>query len=57
MKSILVIYKDGSGKMIQIPCVSISVAKGKADNLYKRGYLNIKVVKAKEELIYIPGDI
>lgn len=43
--------------MIQIPCISISVAKGKADNLYKRGYLNIKVVKAKEELIYIPGDI
>ena len=57
MSSILVIYKDGSGKMIQIPCISISVAKVKADNLYKRGYLNIKVVKAKEELIYIPRDI
>lgn len=43
--------------MIQIPYISISVAKVKADNLYKRGYLNIKVVKAKEELIYIPRDI
>ena len=33
----------------------IAGAKNKADNLYKNGYYNVKVVEIEEKVLYEPG--
>ena len=50
---ILVIYKNGRGQTIQIPFNNTNHAKKKADELKKK-YTSVKVVRVKEEILYIP---
>ena len=50
---IQVIYKNWKGQTFQIPFNNITHAKKKADEL-KGKYIGVKVVKVKEEILYIP---
>ena len=50
---ILVIYKNGRGQTFQIPFNNINHAKKKADELKKK-HTSVKVVRVKEEILYIP---
>ena len=50
---IQVIYKNWKGQTFQIPFNNITHAKKKADELKKK-YIGVKVVKVKEEILYIP---
>lgn len=53
---IAVTYKeiDRNGT-VYLPYTEERRAKSKADALYKRGYLNVKVVEIEEKILYTPG--
>jgi len=44
--------KDG---VVYIPCQSPNTAIYKARTLYKKGMLNVKVVRVKEEVLFSPS--
>lgn len=54
---IAVTYKeiDRNGT-VYLPFNELYEAKAKADNLYKKGYLNVKIVKVEEKILYTPGE-
>lgn len=54
---IAVTYKeiDRNGT-VYLPFTEERRAKSKADALYKRGYLNVKVVEIEEKVLYTPGE-
>lgn len=41
--------------VVYIPCTSKKQAVSMADAYYKKGYLNTKVVKQSDEILYIPN--
>lgn len=43
-----------SDGVVYIPCYSKIEAIQKADVYYKKGFLNVKAVKVKEEIFHIP---
>ena len=45
------IKRDGT---VYLPFVEERGAKSKANALYKRGYLNVKVVEIEEKILYTP---
>ena len=47
------IDRDGT---VYIPFTEKYPAREKANNLYKQGYLNVKVVEIEEKVLYIPGE-
>lgn len=47
------IKRDGT---VYLPFVEEQGAKSKANALYKRGYLNVKVVEIEEKVLYTPGE-
>jgi len=55
---IAVTYKKNLNKdgVVYLPFqdYAITNAKKQADRFYKEGYLNVKVVKVEEEILYIP---
>lgn len=54
---IAVTYKqiDRNGT-IYLPFTDERRAESKANALYKRGYLNVKVVEIEEKVLYTPGE-
>ncbi|MBS5306457.1 hypothetical protein [Clostridium sp.] len=54
---IAVTYKeiDRNGT-VHLPFMELYEAKNKSNALYKRGYLNVKVVKIEEKVLYTPGE-
>lgn len=55
---IAVTYKEIDRKgTVYLPYKDYSKAKAEALKLYKEGYLNVKVVKIEEKILYIPGEI
>lgn len=54
---IAVTYKEIDRKgTVYLPYKEYSKAEKKADALYKRGYLNVKVVEREEKVLYTPGE-
>lgn len=48
------IKRDGT---VYLPFTEERLAKSKANALYKRGYLNVKVVEIEEKILYTPGEV
>ncbi|MGG7143565.1 hypothetical protein ACQPVP_08870 [Clostridium nigeriense] len=46
------IDRDG---VVHLPQQGKEQAKKQANELYKQGYLNVKVVEIEEKVLYIPG--
>lgn len=54
---ISVTYKDIDRKgTVHLPYKEYSKAEMKANKLYKKGYLNVKVVEIEEKILYTPGE-
>lgn len=54
---IAVTYKDIDRKgTVHLPYKEYSKAEMKANKLYKKGYLNVKVVEIEEKVLYTPGE-
>ena len=52
---IVVTYKrKGINGITQLPYTSKSLAIKKANDLYKKGYLNVKVSEIEERVLFIP---
>lgn len=45
--------RDGT---VYVPFTETYEARMKANNLYKQGYLNVKVVEIEEKILYTPGE-
>lgn len=46
--------KPKNDGLVYIPCYSKIEAVQKADVYFKRGFLNVRVVELKEEILHIP---
>lgn len=54
---IAVTYKGlGRHGTVYLPFTEKEKAESKANALYKRGYLNVKVVEIEEKVLYTPGE-
>lgn len=53
---IVITYKLEKGDgVVYIPASSLQSAEKKANSLYNRGYLNVKIVDVSEKVLYTPS--